>query len=246
MQCKNIGRWPKAVAATMLLYATAGAALADTYRITTREAGNGGFFSLDGVFGVPGPEATGAYEWRLTTEFTDPVFEYSPQRAEVFAYDVAMSLELTVAGTHYTTVQNNAQIHLEYFPSFLGGPLNDMRYSVLFTPVANANHARLLQSFMIDPALLGFADVLSPVSLATPEIESARFEADSYYQDLDILVFTGFASGAATTSSYEVSMVPEPTPYAMTLLGCAVMAGVAGRRRAARAGPAGAPHAPVA
>ncbi|QBE65243.1 PEP-CTERM sorting domain-containing protein [Pseudoduganella lutea] len=233
MQCKDVPGWARAAAATVLLCAASGSAIADTYRITTRAAGDNGLFSLGSMFELPGPEATGPYEWRLTTEFSTPEFEHGGQIAQVVAFDVAMSLELTVGGAHYSTVQDNAIVRLQYFSSFQGGPLYDMRYSVYFTPPQTANHAQLTQSFLIDPMLLAPADLLSPVSLAIPQIASAAFEADSYYQDLDNYLFLGFAHGAATTFSYEVSMVPEPASYAMTLLGCAVVAGAAWRRRAA-------------
>ncbi|GGY16671.1 PEP-CTERM sorting domain-containing protein [Massilia dura] len=230
MQWENATRTIRAAVA-VVLWATASLASADAYRITTHAAGHAGHFNLDGMFVLPGPVGTGPYELDIVTEFDNPSVYQEPERTNILAFDISLRIELTVGGNRYTVSKEDAWLELDYFPDLDGGPLNDLRYSVHFFPYASGNFGEFQQRMLLAPDLLAFSDLLQPALLATPDVEWAQFNAGTYIINEVIIQQLGDASGLAPQFSYQIMTIPEPATYAMTLLGCAVVAGAARLRR---------------
>lgn len=230
MQWESATRTIRAAVA-VLLWAMASLASADAYRITTHAAGQAGHFDLDGMFALPGPVGTGPYELDIVADFDNPLLYQEAERTNILAFDIRLRIELRVGGNRYTVAQDDAWLELDYFPDLYGGPLNDLRYSVHFFPFASGNFATFQQSMLVAPDLLAFSALLQPALLATPAIQSAQFNADTYIINEVIIQQLGEASGLAPQLSYQIMAIPEPATYAMTLLGCAIVAGAAHLRR---------------
>lgn len=219
--CARAARTALVFAALLL----GGAAWAAQYRLTTHATGDMGYFDIDGVFSQPGPAGAGPYALRVVTEFADPWVWVAAdgQRVTIHSYNARLRVELEVAGALYTAQQDNAGISLDYFPDLDGRPFNDLRYAVYFSPASRGTDVLLNQRLLIPPARLSLADLLRPVSLSSPDIQSAQFDMALLVMLDDYDDVLGTAGGEATAFTYRMAPVPEPAGYALVLLGCATL-----------------------
>lgn len=238
MQCKTVSRWLAAVlASTSLLCAMPVAAMAQTYRITTHATGDSGFFQLYNLFHPSGPTASAPYDLHISVQFTDPRMGGPFSEDAYFdAFGASMQLELTVDGVRYTATSKDARISVEYNQAGNESSLDELRYTVHYTPAGlnpHAYFASFSQSMWIAPDVPAFSDLLQPVSLSTPMIAEASFNADYFYSIDDFNTILGSGGGKAEQFTYQLAAVPEPMTWAMILQGCAIVAVAARRRRLA-------------
>ncbi|TWI43805.1 putative secreted protein with PEP-CTERM sorting signal [Pseudoduganella flava] len=227
----------KAVLAAVLPLAMAGHANAAMFQITMQTSGTG-YFQMDGMFDEAGPASGGQvpYTMRMIATLTDPVADHSGPTSKWWSdSDASVRVDLEVGGVVYTTIQQDRYVRLSHAAGRSGAPYEVLEMYAELLPHSVGNSASLSHTIHLAPGLLPFSDIIEPMAFATPDVLQTRIDGGVYIIYEDVFVQVGTLGAYGQQTSVSVTAVPEPGTYAMTLLGCAVLAG-AGALRARRAG----------
>ncbi|QGZ42647.1 putative secreted protein with PEP-CTERM sorting signal [Pseudoduganella flava] len=221
----------KAALTAALSLALMGTAAAASFQITTQSSGTG-LFDLDGMFTTAGPEGHDLpYTLRTTTTLSDPALLHSSANRTAWQdNDASVQVDLEVGGVHYQLAQTNRYVMLDYHADVGGAAYNVLNLYVDLRPYSTGNSASLSQAIALPQGLLPFDATMTPVALSSPDILRGWVEAGIYYSDDVFSHQLGSAIATPQNFSYTLVAVPEPGTYAMTLLGCAVLAGAGALR----------------
>lgn len=229
----NRARFAAAIITSVFSLVTAVPAHAYKYQFTTQADGlyGGNFTSMDELFDNGVPDVVGPYSFRTTAWLNDPVdtLPYGDGKSLRFN-EVKVKIELIQNGVTYETVRVSNWSTISYNPFGSGSDYGSLTFNVRTTPDLDssslyplASITSYMQIFNLGAA---FSNILTPGFSASAEYSS--FNSNTHIEGYteDWIGTTGaFYEDPSKITWQVVSTIPEPSSYAMMMLGGAVLAG---------------------